>query len=132
MKKRMDALVRISRLQASLHRLNRARVTMLEQERASLSDEVAAVMEALTSGALAYGGQARLGSRHVHALEARIEAVMHEESATRGKALSQGVRAKLAEQAAGTALARYRDQKERKELVDLIDRALARRRASST
>ena len=90
------------------------------------------MFEALATGALAYGAQARFGARHALKLEQRIEALGHEQEEARGKARTLAMRAKLAEQAAGTALARYRDQRERKELVDLIDRALARRRASST
>ena len=50
----------------------------------------------------------------------------------REKAKAHGVTAKLAEQAAGTAERRYREDKARKELADLIERAIARRIASPT
>ena len=50
----------------------------------------------------------------------------------RAKAKAHGVTARLAEQAAETAARRHRDDKERKELADLIERAIARRLASST
>jgi hypothetical protein len=49
----------------------------------------------------------------------------------RAKAKAHGVTARLAEQAAETAARRHRDDEERKELADLIERAIARL-ASST
>lgn len=132
MKKRIEALKRIVRLQVRLHDIKRAQLTAIEHECASLGDELGAVFEALATGELACGAQARFGSRHVRGLEQRIETLGREQEEARGKVRAQGLRAKLAEQAAEAALARYRDRRERKELVDLVDRALARRRASST
>ena len=131
-RKRIETLKRISRLQAHLKDLKHARVVAIEHEQARLSDEMTAVFEALANGALAYGAQARFGVRHALKLEQRIEALSAEGRETQGKARQFGLRAKLAEQAAGRALVRYRDQTERRALVDLIDRALARRDASST
>lgn len=132
MKARAEKLKRIGALQTKLHDLKRARVAAIDRERTALGDEIGAVFEALASGALAYGAQARFGARYALKLKGQIDALALEQEEARGAARTLAMRAKLAEQAAGTALAQIRDQKERKELVDLIDRALARRRASPT
>src|SRR5664279_1612613 len=105
MRKRADRLKRIAALQAKLHDLKRARIVAIEHERGALSDEIGAVFEALANGALAYGAQARFGARHALKLEQRIEALADEREETRGRARAYGLRAKLAEQAAGKALA---------------------------
>jgi hypothetical protein len=131
MKKRAEALARLAKLQTRLHELKQARVAALERERAGLSDELGAVFEALTSGQLAYGAQAKFGARHVLAVEKRIAALASEQDDEIRQARVHGMRAKLAEQAAEAAERRHRDLQERKDLADLIERAVARRDASS-
>ena len=131
-KKRFDALTRLGRLQARMHDLGRWRLTAIEQEQASLSDDLRAVFEALESGDLAYGAQAKLSGRRVRALQKQLDSLARESDYVRKKAKAHGISARLAEQAAETAGRRYRDDKERKELADLIERAIARRAASST
>ena len=130
MKKRTDALARLAKLQAQLHRLKQARVAALERERVGLSDELGAVFEALTSGQLAYGAQAKLGSRHALAVEKTIAALVSERDDALGQARAHGMRARLAEQAAEAAERRRRDQQERKDLADLVERAIGRTAAS--
>lgn len=132
MKKRIDALTRLGRLQARMHDLGRWRLSAIEQEQANVSDDLRAVFEALESGELAYGLQAKLSGRRVRALQKQLDSLALESDHLRKKARAHGVSAKLAEQAAGTASRRLRDEKERKELADLIERAIARRAASST
>jgi len=131
-KKRFDALTRLGRLQARMHDLGRWRLSAIEQEQASLSDDLKAVFEALESGDLAYGAQAKLSGRRVRALQKQLDSLTRESDDVRKKAKAHGISARLAEQAAETAGRRYRDDKERKELADLIERAIARRAASST
>ncbi len=132
MKKRLDALTRLGKLQARMHDLGRWRLSAIEQEQASLVDNLRAVFEALESGDLAYGAQAKLSGRRVGALQRRLDSLARESAQVREKARAHGVSARLAEQAAETAARRYRDDKERKELADLIERSIARRNASST
>jgi hypothetical protein len=132
MKKRIDALTRLGRLQARMHDLGRWRLTAIEQEQAGLGDDLKGVFEALESGALAYGAQAQFSARRIRALQKRLDSLACESDRVREKAKGHGVRAKLAEQAAETASKRYREDKERKELADLIERAVARRNASPT
>jgi hypothetical protein len=129
-KKRIDALARVGRLQARMHDLGRWRLSAIEQEHASLSDDLKAVFEALESGDLAYGPQVKLSARRIRGLQKQLDSLARESDDVRKKAKAHGVSAKLAGQAAETAQRRYRDEKERKELADLIERAVARRNAS--
>jgi hypothetical protein len=130
MKRRLDALARFSRLQAKMRDLGRWRLSAIEQEQASLVEDLRAVFEALESGDLAYGAQAKLGARRIGALQRRLDSLERVSECARRKAQAHGIRAKLAEQAAETAAEAYRDRKERKELLELVERAIALRNAS--
>ncbi len=130
MKKRLDALNRIGRLEAKMRDLGQWRLTALEREQAGLGDDLRAVFDALESGALAFAPLAGLGARRARLLQRRLDALEREAERARLKAQTHGIRAKLAEEAAEAAGKAYRDQKKRKELVELIERALHRRGAS--
>jgi F0F1-type ATP synthase membrane subunit b/b' len=62
--------------------------------------------------------------REIAAAEAEIE------TQTR-RAIDQGTRAKLADRARESVEARYREQEQRKELADLIERSLRNPKSSS-
>jgi hypothetical protein len=79
----------------------------------------------------AYGGQAELVARHIRALQLRLDQLAHEQESARRSVLKQGARAKLAELAIDAAALSYRRLDERRELSEIIERALARS-ASST
>ena len=130
MKKRHEALSRMSRLQARMRDLGRSRLSDIERQHADLSDDLEALFASLESGDLAYGAQAGLGARRARALQKRIDSLRDESELVRRRAETHGLRAKLAEDAAQAAAKAYREHKERKELADLIECALARRAAS--
>jgi hypothetical protein len=132
MKKRLDALTRIGRFQALMSDLGRLRLHSLERQRAGLNDDLKAVFQTLESDDLAYGPQAGLAQRHIRALQRKLDQLVHDQDAARLSALAQGTRAKLAELAREAAALDHRRHKERKELAELIERAIARRGASST
>jgi hypothetical protein len=131
-KKRTAALARVAKLQTQLHKLKQARAATLERERVGSSDELGAIFEALTSGQLAYGAQAKLGARHALAVEKRIAALVTERDDSVNQARGHGMRAKLAERVAEAAGRKHRDLQERKELADLVERAIARRETGPT
>jgi len=131
MKKRVEALNRMVKLQTRLHDLGRSRLTAIEQRQASLADDLKAVFEMLESGDIAYGPQAKLSARSIRSIQKRLDALADESAVAREAAKAHGLRAKLAEKAARTAAKTYRADKERKELADLIERTLTRRGASS-
>ncbi len=132
MKKRLDALTRIGRFQALMYDLGRSKLHSLERQQADLTDDLRAVFLTLESDELAYGPQAGLAARHIRALQRRLDQLVRDRDAARLSALAQGTRAKLAELALETAALDHRRHKERKELAELIERAIARRGASST
>jgi hypothetical protein len=132
MKKRLDALTRIGKLEARMHDLGRWRLSSLERKQAGLSDDLRAIFETLESSELAYGAQAALAARHIGALQRRLDTLAREQEAARRCVLAHGTRAKIAERAIEVAALRYRRHNERKELAELIARAIAYRNTSST
>ncbi len=132
MKKRLDALSRIGRVQALMHDLGRSKLHSLERQQAGLTEDLKAVFQMLESDELAYGPQAGLAARHIRALQRKLDQLVHDQDAARLTALAQGTRAKLAEVALEAAALDHRRHKERKDLAEVIERAIARRNASST
>ena len=130
MKKRVDSLARIERLASQMHDLGRWRLSAIEQEQASLGDDLRAIFEALESGDLAYGAQAKLGARRIRAVQKRLDMLERESERLSDVAKVHGIRAKLAGHAAQAADKAYREREARKELADIVERALMRRDAS--
>ena len=96
-----------------------------------MSDDLKAVFETLEADESAYGGQAALVARRIRALQLKLDWLAREQESARRSALRHGTRAKLAELAIAAATLSYRRLNERKELIDIMERALARS-ASST
>ena len=130
MKKRVDLLARIEKLATKMHDLGRWRISAIEQEQASLSDDLRAVFEALETGDLAYGPQAKLSTHRIRALQRQLDTLEHESTRLSHAAKQHGIRAKLAGKAAEAADKVYRDREARKELADIVERALMQRDAS--
>jgi len=132
MKRRLDALTRLGRLQTLMRDVGRWRLNSLESRQAALNDDLAAVFEALEADKLSYGAQAELAARRIRSLQVKLDELAREQESARRSALVQGTRAKLAELAIEAASLSYRRLNERKELAEIIERAIARRSASST
>jgi hypothetical protein len=132
MKRRLDALTRIGRFQSLMHDVGRSRLHSLERQQAGLNDDLKAVFETLEADEIAYGAQAGLVARHIRTLQLRLDQLMREQESARRSVLTQGTRAKLAELAIEAAALGYRRLRERKELAEIIEQAVARRSASST
>jgi len=130
MKKRLDALKNIGRLQAKMRDLGQWRLSALERRQAVLGEDLQALFAALQSEDLAYGPQAALSTRRAWSLQKRLDALKGESAGLRSKAQAHAIRAKVAEEAAEAAAKAYREQNERKELALLIEGALGRRGAS--
>ena len=132
MKRRLDALTRIGRLQALMHDVGRWRLHSLERRQAGLNDDLKAVFETLEADEIAYGGQGGLVARRIRALQLRLDQLAREQESARRSVLMQGTRAKLAELAIEAAALGYRRLNKRKELAEIIEQAIARRGASPT
>ncbi len=85
----------------------------------------------LEADEIAYGAQAGLVARRIRALQVKLDQLAREQESARRSVLTQGTRAKLAELAIESAALDDRRLNERKELAEIIERALARS-ASST
>jgi hypothetical protein len=131
MKKRLDALTRIGRFQALMHDVGRSKLHSLDRQLVELNDDLKAVFAALDGDRIAYGAQAGLLARRIRALQLRLGLLAREQDGARRAVLTQGTRAKLAELAIESATLDDRRSNERKELAEIIERALARS-ASST
>jgi hypothetical protein len=130
-KRRLDVLTRIGRLQVLMHDLGRWRLQAVERQQAELKDDLKAVFEALEGGQIAYGAEARLVTRRIRTLQVRLDHLAREQESARRSVLTQGTRAKLAELAIEAAALDYQRLSERKELTEIIERTLGRN-ASST
>jgi hypothetical protein len=124
MKKRLDALTRIGRLQTLMHDVGRSRLHLLDRKQVELNDNLKAVFEALEDD-LAYGAQAALVARRIRVLQLKLDQLARERESARRIVLTQGTRAKLAKLAIEAAALGYRRSNERKELAEIIERALA-------
>jgi acetyl-CoA carboxylase carboxyltransferase component len=131
MKKRLEALEKIERLQKQLHDLAVWRLNALGRERDELAENHREMWEALGRGVAAYGPPAAAAMRHIRALERQIAAAEAEVEAQTRRAIDQGARAKLADRARESVDARYREQRQRKELADLIEDSLRNPKSSS-
>jgi hypothetical protein len=131
MKKRLEALEKIERLQKQMHDLAVWRLTALGRERDDLADNHREMLEAMGRGGVFDGAPAAAGMRRIRKLEREIAAADAEVAAQTRRAIDQGTRAKLADRARETADARYRDQRQRKELADLVEDSLRNPKSSS-
>ena len=131
MKDRLESLEKIERLYKQMHDLAVWRLTALERERDQLVEDHRAMLAAMESDTLAYGGLAAAAVRRIRALEVKIAAANAECDAQAKRALQQGTRAKLADRVLSDLEARHRDQQQRKDLADLIDASLRNANSSS-
>jgi len=114
-----------------MHDVRRWRLHSLDRQQAGLNDDLKAVFEVLEADKIANGVHAALVGRRIRALQLRLDQLAGEQETARRSALTQGTRAKLAELAIEAAALDYRRLNERKELAEIIERALGRS-ASST
>ncbi len=130
MRKRLEALRKIERLHKQMHDLAVWRLAALERERDGLVEDHRAMLAAMDGGALSYGAPAAASLRRIRAMEIKIAAAKAECDAQTKQTLEQGTRAKLADRALGSVEALYREQKQRKELAELIDASLRNSKSS--
>ena len=131
MKKRLESLEKIGSLQKQMHELEVWRLNALGRRRDDLTESHREMLAAMGSGVSAYGAPAAAALRRIRAVEREIAAVAAEHEAQTRRAIDRGARAKLADRARGSVDALYRDQKQRKELMELIERSLANPKSSS-
>jgi hypothetical protein len=125
-KKRLDKLKRIDRLQRRLHDLSVWRLATLARQKEQLTNTHLEMLDAVGSGLLAFGPPAAAATRRIRRLEVEIEVAKggYEEQAKRS--LEQGVRSRLADRACEAAAADLRADLEKRSLLELIEWSLQR------
>jgi len=131
MRRRLESLARIGGLHKQLHELAEWRLAEIGRRRDELARDERAMWSAIGAGLSAYGAPAEAALRRIRGLEAEIAAAEAEYAAQSQRAFKQGARAKLAERAHEDLEAKYRDQQQRKELAELIERTLGKPPTSS-
>jgi hypothetical protein len=132
MRRRLDSLEKIGALRKQLHDAAMWRLAELERRRDLLGEERSAMWRAMGGeGLAAYGQPAASALRRIRRLEQEIAALKTQCEAQSRHALDQGVRSKLADRAREGVEAKYRDQQQRRELADLIERTLRKPPSSS-
>jgi hypothetical protein len=131
MKRRLEALARIGKLQKQLHELAAWRLAQIGRRRDGLVEDERAMWEAMGEGLSAYGAPAEAGMRRIRRIEAEIAAAEAAYAAQSRLAFKEGARAKLTERAHDGLEAKYRDQNERKALAELIEHSLGKPPSSS-
>ena len=131
MKKRLDALEKISQLQAKLHDLTRWRLAAIGQQRVSLEEAEREMIDALNSDAVGVGAPAAAASSRLRSIGRQIAVAKADYDAQSQRVLDQGARAKIAQRMVESADAKMRAEKERKDLGDLIERSLNAKTSSA-
>ena len=131
MKRRLEALARIGKLQKQLHDLATWRLAQIGRRRDGLAEDERAMWQAMGESLSAYGAPAEAGIRRIRQIEAEIAAAEAAYAAQSRQAFREGARAKLAERAHDGLEAKYRDQQQRKELAELIEGSLGKPPSSS-
>src|SRR5271156_2925491 len=108
MKKRLDKLEQIDRLQRRLHDLSVWRLAALGQQRDQLTKAHVEMLDAVGTGWFAFGRPAAAATRRIRALEVEIAAAKGDYDAQAQHSLEQGVRARLANRAREAAAADLR------------------------
>ena len=131
MKKRLDALEKISQLQSKLHDLTRWRLAAIGQQRVSLEEAERQMIDALNSDAVGVGAPAAAASSRLRSIGRQIAVAKADYDAQSQRVLDQGARAKIAQRMVESADAKMRAEKERKDLGDLIERSLNAKTSSA-
>ena len=131
MKRRLEVLARIGKVQKELHDLASWRLAQIGRRRDGLVEDQRAMWAAMGDGLSAYGAPAEAALRRIRRLETEIAAAEAAYAAQSRHAFKEGARAKLAERAHDGLEAKYRDQTERKALAELIEHALGKPPSSS-
>lgn len=124
MKKHLDGLKRIERVQRQLADLAQWRLAAIESAEATLVEGRRQMIEAIGRDAPYTGPLAATIARHMRGIERRIESAAVSRQLLADAARVQGGRTRLADQAVVAADLRQRAHRERKDLAELIERSL--------
>ena len=89
MKRRLDALNRIGRMQALMHDVGRSRLHSLDRQQAEVNEDLKAVFAALEGDIIAYGAQAGLVARRIRTLGIKLDLLAREQDSARRAVLTR-------------------------------------------
>jgi len=123
-KKKLDKLKRIEKLQKRLHDLSVWRLAHLAQQREQLATTHSEMIQSLGDGLLQFGGAASAATRRIRSIELEMASARNAFEAQSKTSQSHGARSRLAERAVETAAGQYRQELEKKSLSELIEWSL--------
>jgi hypothetical protein len=130
MRQRRKSLAKILLLQDQLKNLSAWKLAALDQQRAALEESQRATIEAIDRDAMSNGILVNSATCRLRNIDRRIATVKTEHLAQTQRAQEQAMRARLAERLVENVEAKFRMQRERADLGDLIERSLAKKTTS--
>jgi hypothetical protein len=122
MKKRLERVQTILRLQSSLRDISQAKLAAIEVRKKQLAADQSEIVSLLDRDLMNSGLLLTVSTKRLRALELEIASAALEHAEESGRAFRQASRAKAAETAASKLLNQLDEQERRKDLLDLIDR----------
>ena len=123
-KKRAETMKRLSRLQSRLHQMAAIRLAEAEQSKLKLTGDRDALLQALSSDGMLGHLTIVAAAKRLHTLEARIAEANAECQSREQVVREEGRKAKLTETASSRADRQYREELDRRELAESIERWL--------
>jgi len=125
MKKQLDSLKRIDRVQRQLRELAVWRLASLARRLDASTQDHGEIVDAIGRDTAPYGPLGAALTRALRVAEQRVEISARDHLAQSKAALDAASRANLAERAMTGAGTRYKAQRERRELADLVEQSLS-------
>jgi hypothetical protein len=130
MKRQLEKLNRISRLQTQMRDLEKWRLNTLKLEQEALVQAHREMVDLLGGELASFGPVAAVATRRVRSIEQQIEALAEKFETQAERVVDQAARAKLAEKAVEVTSALHCAQEERKDLAELVERWLGQTKSS--
>lgn len=124
MRKRLEKLKRIERLQKHIHELSTWKVARLAAKRTQLADAHLEMIVALGDGLLSFGGAASAATRRIRAIEVETGEISAAHDAQVLQSQEFGMRAHAAKRAVQSTDAKVRAEADKKSLETLIEQSL--------
>jgi hypothetical protein len=124
LKKKLERLKRIERLQKRIHELSTWKLSKLAARKEQLDVAHIEMIAALGEGLLSFGGAASAATRRIRALEVEKQEANVAHEAGQRQSFELGMRARAAERAVQATAAEARAEADKKSLEALIEQSL--------
>jgi hypothetical protein len=130
MKKRLDSITRVLDAQRQLHRAAEWQLARLQRQEAELEEDQRSLIAALNDDNALQGLFIEATAKRMRAVARKIDATKEAKAQQAREVAAQASRVKRAERLAETVEREHRRDEERRDLAEVIEQALAHRRAS--